>query len=262
MPGHPARWFHPALDEVPPGPRVFCFPHAGGNPRTFLSWQPLLESPGDGCTPRIVVVGMPSRGHRAHELPTTSVTDLADGAAEAIARVAGEHPAYLFGHGLGAVVAFETARRLRGVPGVRHLIASGCLAPSSLPSNRTMRTAGLRGREFADAVALSGGLPPEIVAAEQLHDLLLPGLQADFRLAAEYEYRSASPLTIGLTLINGQDSGTDPAALLPWRDETVETPAYHWAPGGHFYFQQRPRAVADLLRTLTASAPAHHVELI
>jgi len=260
---HLPRWFHPALDEAPDTPRVFCFPHAGGNPRTFLAWQPLLRTPGTGATPRITVVGMPGRGHRAHEQPPTSVADLADGAAEAIAAVAGDGPICLFGHSLGALVAFEVARRLRDTPALRHLVASGCSAPSLLPSARVVRTAGLRGREFAEAVGFFGGLPPEIVAAEELHDLLLPGLRADFRLVAEYEYRPAAPLPIGVSLINGrEDPHVDPAALQPWREETVEAPAYHWSPGGHFYFEERPQAVADVLRTVAASTPAHHVELI
>nr|BFE74347.1 hypothetical protein GCM10020092_076480 [Actinoplanes digitatis] len=42
-----------------------------------------------------------------------------------------------------------------------------------------------------------------MVAAEELHELLLPGVQADFRLVAGYRYRAATPLPVGITLVNG-----------------------------------------------------------
>ncbi len=49
----------------------------------------------------------------------------------------------------------------------------------------------LRGREFAEAVGFFGGLPPEVVKAQELHDLLLPPMIADFQLVAGYQRRPA-----------------------------------------------------------------------
>jgi surfactin synthase thioesterase subunit len=163
----------------------------------------------------------------------------------------------LFGHSLGALVAFEVARRLRDAPGLRHLVASGASAPALMPSARVVRAARLQGREFAEAVGAFGGLPPEIVAAEELHDLLLPGVQADFRLVAGYRYRPAAPLPVGVTVINGlDDDHVTPERLAGWADESATPLRRHWAPGGHFYLRDQPAAVVDILRQVTASGAA------
>jgi surfactin synthase thioesterase subunit len=227
-----------------------------------LSWQSRLRVPAE-----IVAVCPPGRGHRLAEPAPGSVAELADGAAEAIAAI-GDHPVYLFGHSLGAVVAFEVARRLRGLPVLRHLIASGCAAPALLPSQRVVEAARLEGRVFAQAVGFFGGLPPEIVAAEELHDILLPGVQADFRMVARYQYRPARPLPIGLTVINGrEDPHVGEAMLQRWADEVSVPPVYHWTDGGHFYFESRPQVVTDVLdNVLRANAaqvmPTGNTELL
>ncbi|WP_235024048.1 thioesterase II family protein [Streptomyces sp. WAC05374] len=251
-----------------PPVRVYCFPHAGGNPRSFLAWQRDLEA-----TARIVAICPPGRVHRFREPAAASVAELADGAAEAIAAAErAEGPAgsfLLFGHSFGAVVAFEVARRLRGTPGLRHLVASGCSAPSLLPTRRVVETARLDGREFTEAVGFFGGLPPEVVADEALAELLLPHLRADFRMVAHYAYREDAPLTVPVTLVNGTD---DPhvkdAGLGPWARECAGEPALHWVDGGHFYFQDDPRVLTGLLGSLVRVASgagldtAEHVELI
>jgi surfactin synthase thioesterase subunit len=239
-----SQWFLTASVESRAAPRIFCFPHAGGDSRLFLSWQPRMREA------EIVAVCPPGRAHRAAEPRPASVAELADGAAAAIAAFA-DQPVYLFGHSLGAVVAFEVARRLRDLPTFRHLVASGCAAPALLPSPRVVEAAGLEGRAFAEAVGFFGGLPPEVVAAEELYDILLPGLRADFRMVASYQYRPAPPLKVPVTLIDGcDDPHVTDTVLGRWAEETKLPVVQHWVTGGHFYFEQQPQAVTDVLNNL------------
>ncbi|MGH3735192.1 MAG: thioesterase II family protein [Micromonosporaceae bacterium] len=253
------RWFL-SDRRTPESPvRIFCFPHGGGNPRAYADWQPLL-----GGDAEILAVCVPGRAARAAEPAAASIAELADRAAEVVAAAA-DRPSYLFGHSLGGVVAFEVARRLRDVPQLRHLVASGCAAPSLLPTDYLRWAAGLDGPAFAEAMAKFEGMSPEIVADPELQELLLPDLREDCRLIAEYRYQPADPLDIGLTLVNGRDDwrvGDD--MLDPWRTEVTTAPRRHWRDGGHFYFADRPAAAVDLLRELVgAPAPADdHVEVI
>lgn len=222
--------------------RVFCFAHAGGNPRLFLNWQRAMDPDAE-----IVAVCAPGRGPRADDPAPGSLAELADGAAAAIAALR-DKPAYLFGHSLGALMAFEVARRL---PAPRHLLVSGLAAPALMPTKQAVEIARLSGRAFVEAVASYGGLPPQLVAEEDAYHLLLPGLRGDFRLIETYRYVPGTPMTTGLTIINGtRDPHVSAAVLEPWARETRIPPTYHWVDGGHFYFETKPEVITDILRQL------------
>ncbi|MFI6252315.1 thioesterase II family protein [Streptomyces sp. NPDC051016] len=246
-----------------PRTRVFCFPHAGGSPRAFLRWQSSL---GDDI--EVAAFCPPGRDQRHREPRAASVAELAAGAAEAV-RAAADGPFVFFGHSLGALVAFETARLLRGHPQPHHLIASGCAAPSLLPTRRVVETARLEGRAFTEAVGFFGGLPPEVVDDEEIAELLLPALRADFRMVAGYRYLPGAPLDIPVTLVNGRDDPhVDGAALRPWAREAVRPPQTHWVDGGHFHFDPDPTGVTTVLRSVTSGTGGadgerwEHVEVI
>ena len=252
-----ADWFVSRGEPSPWAARVFCFPYAGGNPRAFLDWQPALDGEAE-----VLAVCTPGRWQRASE-PVPPFDELAEGAAAAIAEVAGQdaRPAFLFGHSLGALVAFEVARRLRDLPTLRHLVASGISSPSILPSQRVLELAKLEGKAFAEALGFFGGLPPELVHDEELHELLLPGVIADFRMAAGYRYRPAAPLAIDVTLVNGLDDPHVGAAQIEaWKQDSRSEPATRWCEGGHFYFEDHPTFVTDLLLEIIRAD--QHVELI
>ncbi|WET76281.1 alpha/beta fold hydrolase [Amycolatopsis sp. QT-25] len=237
--------------------RVFCFPYAGGDPRVYLEWQERLDDHVD-----VVAVCPPGKAHRAHE-PLPVFDDLADDLAAAIADevAADPRPAQLFGHSFGGLLAFEVARRLRGLPAVGHLTASGVSAPSLLPSDRVRRIADLDGAEFADALAYFGQFPPEVVADKDVLNLLLPGLKADFDLAVGYRYRPSPPLEIGVSVIVGtEDPHVGDVQVAPWAKECVEPPERFRVAGGHFYFDPDPEPVLSLLRAHAEATT--HVEVI
>ena len=252
------RWFLRQGNDDPWSPRVFCFPYAGGSPRTFLRWQAELGDEAEICA-----VCRPGREHRADE-PDPSIAGLIDGATAAIAAVteADGRPFYLFGHSFGALVGFEVCRRLANGPQPpRHFIASGCAAPPLLPSPRVRQIAKLTGKQFAEAIGFFGGLPADVIADEELRDLLLPGLAADFKIAVGYQYQPGPPLAVPATLIVGRD---DPHVaepqVKPWANEFTWPPECHQVAGGHFYFEQRPGLATGLLASLIRAD--QHFEVI
>jgi surfactin synthase thioesterase subunit len=240
--------------------RIFCFPHAGGSPRAFLDWQAGLEGEAE-----IVAVCRPGREHRAAE-PAPSIGEFIAGAAAAISAItAADHrPYYLFGHSLGALVAFEVDLLVAGpdCPAVpNHFIASGCAAPCLLPSQRVKDIAKLEGREFAEAIGFFGGLSAEVIADDEMRELLLPGVIADFHLAVGYSYQAAAPLDVPATLVIGADDPhVRPQLAEPWRLEFAQPPDEHWVPGGHFYFDQDPAVITAILTGIVQAD--QHVELI
>jgi surfactin synthase thioesterase subunit len=250
-------WFISRGSADPRSARIFCFPHAGGSPRAFLDWQAGLE--GDA---EIVAVCRPGREHRAAE-PAPTIGELIDGATAAISAVTqdDDRPCYLFGHSFGALVAFEVGRRLAGTGLPHHFVGSGCSAPSLLPSARVREMAGLSGPEFAEAICFFGGLSSEVIADEELRDLLLPGVIADFHLAVGYRYGAAAPLEVPATLVVGRDDPHVRAEQVePWAREFSRPPDVHWVDGGHFYFDADPAVITGILAGIVRAD--QHVELI
>lgn len=252
-------WFvsRPGADTAPA--RIYCFPHAGGSPRAFLDWQAGLA--GD-C--EIVAICRPGREHRATE-PAPTIGEFVEGATAAIgaAAEADSRPFYLFGHSLGALIGFEVARMLvaAGQAAPHHFVASGCSAPSLLPSERVKNIAKLTGKEFAEAIGFFGGLSADVIADEEMRDLLLPGVIADFHMAVGYRYQPGPPLPMPVTVVVGRD---DPhvreAQVEPWGREFAEPVDHRLVDGGHFYFDSRPATIVEILAGVVRAD--QHVELI
>lgn len=235
---------------------VVCFPHAGGDPRAYAAWLADLRA---DATVRVVC--QPGRGPRYREPRPATLAELADAAARAV-RGLPEDPVVLVGHSLGALVAFEVARRLRDWPPLRHLVASGCAAPSLLPTEYIVWASRLPWEEFVAATAEHEELDPAIVADPDLQELLLPELRADVRAYAEYAYRPQPPLAIGATLVNGgADWRVADGALGPWEREFTAAPDYLWRDGGHFYFTDRPERLVSAVRGALRPT-TDHVEVI
>jgi surfactin synthase thioesterase subunit len=93
-----------------PRARLVVFPHAGGGPSSFASWQEGLK----GERVEVVVISAPGRERRVAEAAHTSCEALVAEVAEALqaSGLVDDVPYAFFGHSLGSLVALETARPL------------------------------------------------------------------------------------------------------------------------------------------------------
>src|SRR4051812_16149446 len=124
-----APWLIPIGQQCAAATRLICFPYAGGNAALYSTWPDGLPEWVD-----IAAVALPGRGARFDEPPSSDFSSLVSEVAGAIAEV--EAPCLaLFGHSLGALLAYEVARELQARHGVEPnlLVISGRQAPG-LPS--------------------------------------------------------------------------------------------------------------------------------
>ncbi|MGP4050471.1 thioesterase II family protein [Streptomyces sp. 2A115] len=225
--------------------RLVCFPHAGGSARFFYPW--LRELP---VGVELLAVQYPGRDDRLDEPVPARMDLLADPLAEAVAEVA-DVPLVLFGHSMGASVAFEVARRLEGrSPGlVRHLFISARPAPFNTDAgNGRPRDDDTLVRELARL----GGTDSTLFDDPEIRATLLPAIRGDYRLIEAYRYRAGPPLTCATTAVVGSHDPEVPNRLAEgWQAATTGTFTLRVMQGGHFYLtDRRSELIAYLLTAL------------
>ncbi|WP_457355444.1 thioesterase II family protein [Roseateles sp. P5_D6] len=218
---------------------IFCIPHAGAGASVFRGWQQRAAAP-------LMALGLPGR-EAAHRDPCLrSIHDMAAYAVASIRRQ-GLRAATLFGHSMGALVAYEAACRLQQEdPGaVRRVVVSGCRGPMVAPP---LLLSGIDDDDaFMDAVAQMGGMPPETAASEAVWDYLLPILRADISAVDGYHSRG-EPLRVPLTALGAHDDPfVTPAAVAAWGEVAAAGFEPLLMGGGHFFVFHHADAVLALL---------------
>lgn len=252
---HPQGRVHPGSRSAGSGPAgsgrrtLICFPHAGGSATTYFPLSAELAAHLD-----VVAVQYPGRQDRRSEDPVDDLAHLADQLADVLA--AGLDPPYaFFGHSMGAILAFEAARRLTadGLDGPEMLFASGRRAPSCVRDEHVHRRddAGilreLRSLSGTDTRVLDD---PDIVA------MVLPPMRADYRAIETYRYSPGPDLACPIAALVGTE---DPRVTLDearhWGDHTSGRFELRRFPGGHFYLTgSEPTVAAMVLGSLDALA--------
>jgi medium-chain acyl-[acyl-carrier-protein] hydrolase len=220
--------------------RLFCFAYAGGSASIYRQWFG-----GPLATLELCPVQLPGRERRLHERPYERMLPLVK---SVIPNLPLEKPFALFGHSLGALLAFEIARELRrqNAPAPFHLFVSAAPGPHLCP-NRPARHL-LPREEFISEIRKLGGTPEEALTSHELLDLMLPTLRADFALIDTYNYRDEEPLDCPITAIAGdRDREVDPVDVMHWREQTRAPFGFQRLPGDHFFLTQFGPRVQEIV---------------
>ena len=228
----PGAWFPPIQDLPDVKMRLFCFPYAGGGTGAFQSWLRHLP-PGIALAP----ARLPGRETRVGERPIDSMGLLISALADAIVPYL-DKPFALFGHSMGAAVAFELTRALRkrNQPAPACLFASGARAPQlrrghvppPQPSDE----------DLLDELRRLNGVPPELLENEEWMRLALPALHADAALYRNYVYAEAPPLDCPIRAYGGlDDERISRSQIEAWAAQTTKDFSLEMFPGGHFFLK-------------------------
>ncbi|MFJ2767088.1 thioesterase II family protein [Streptomyces sp. NPDC087300] len=213
--------------------RLAVFHHAGGSASGYF---PLTRGLPDGWDP--LLVDLPGRGKRHTEPPSTDVASLVSRTVEDLLPWSGPAPLALFGHSLGAIIAFEVAHALeqRGVP-VVWLGVSGRVAPdASVPGPRL--SPAMPDEELLHGLDQLGGLPPLLHELPDFRRRFLRLIRSDFGALGAYRPDAARrPLAAPVTAFGAaEDPLAPPRYLDSWSRETSRGFTKCLLPGGHFHF--------------------------
>jgi medium-chain acyl-[acyl-carrier-protein] hydrolase len=230
------------IDEPLPC-RLFCFPHAGGNASAFRGWtaQPGLSG--------VIVhpVHLPGRQARFRDPAPVRMAPLVEIVLADLEPWLHE-PFALFGHSMGALLAFEVARTLRrrGLPSPLRLCVSSHSAPR-------LRRLGAPLHRLPDArllslLGLAPGAGQSAAQHRELMALMLPTLRADLEVCETYHPAPELPLALPLAAFGGAwDPGVTRAGLAAWGDETTAGFVVRQFPGDHHYLARAAPAVCTIL---------------
>ncbi|MEU3064644.1 alpha/beta fold hydrolase [Streptomyces subrutilus] len=245
------RRFHPA--PTAPAPRLVLLPHAGGNASFYFPFSQELAAHAE-----VLTVQYPGRQDRFGEDAPDSIHAMVDGVHRALEPWLGQ-PLVLFGHSMGALVAFELARRLEadGATGLRGLVLSGRRSPlTHRPDAAPVRS----DEELLAQLTSLAGTDPGLLADEGFREVILPALRADYRAVDTYRYAPASAdaaLRVPVSVLCGeQDPQVTVAEAMAWRELTGGAFTFRGFPGGHFYLTEHQDAVVRALREDLASFAA------
>ncbi len=228
--------------------KLLCLPHVGGSAHAFTPWP--LDPLG---ILKLCPVELAGRGRRFADVPHRCFRTL-------IPVLAGELRCYLdgpyalFGHSMGALIAFELCRywRAQAAPLPLHLFVSGCRAPQLL-IEREEPAHGATIDLLARLRRLNG-TPAELLENPEFLEAMRPLLTADFQLFDSYRYTLEPPLAIPITAFGGEnDPHVDKPGLDGWACHTTAAFESSLYAGDHFFLNGHRetllRCMASALRT-------------
>ncbi len=223
--------------------RLFCFPYAGGGGSIYRTW-------GAGLPPgtELCAVQLPGRESRLREPPFQRLEPMIDALVEVL-REEANLPYAFFGHSMGAIIAFELARRFRreGLAAPAFLMASARVAPQRSLLRPPLHD--LPEPEFREELRRLDGMPAALFQHEELMALVFPLLRADFAISDHYRYTPEPPLDCPIIAVGGEeDSWVGRDDLEAWREQTRAEFRCHVMPGNHFYLKSSEPELLSIVR--------------
>lgn len=239
-----SSWLAPILQNEKYTQQLFCIPYAGGGASVFRNWKTFLA-------PGIELFGIqfPGRETRFSEPSTTDFSYAVNEIADSIESLKTNNFS-IYGHSLGAAVAFELTYSLeqRGLH-PRNLLISGKQSPDLKSLRKPI--AHLSDQEFLRELMSYNSTPKEVLQNQELVDLLLPMLKADFFLAENYLDDPNKKVKANLTAIGSrQDAWLTPDSLEGWHTKTFGKFSTHWLDGGHLFLNDDPKSLIELFNKI------------
>jgi surfactin synthase thioesterase subunit len=248
-----AQWIRRFGDADDADVRLVCLPHAGGSASFFFPFATAL-----GPSIDVLAVQYPGRQDRLPDPLIDNIADLADAVTAAL-RPWLDRPLAIFGHSMGASLAFEVAVRLTEdgvVP--RHLFASGRRAPSRPRDGEYLHRAD--DDMIIAELSTMAGTDSRVLDDRELLTMILPAVRNDYHAAETYRYTGVPPLTCPITVLTGDDdTRVTPEEAQAWQAHTTAAFDLLRFPGGHFYLVDHQARVLEIITDRLSRVPEEHL---
>ncbi|ACK67002.1 Oleoyl-(acyl-carrier-protein) hydrolase [Rippkaea orientalis PCC 8801] len=220
--------------------RLFCFPYAGTGARIFRNWPNQLPKMIEVCA-----IKLPGREARINEKPITKLTTLVEIMTPYLLPYS-DKPFAFFGHSMGSLVSFEVAHQLLKLYGLSpiYLFISGYRAPQIPDPDPPIHA--LPESLFIEAIHNLNGTPPSVLQDDELMQLLIPILRADFSILETYIYDKKTLLNCPIIAFGGlNDPEANQQELQAWEQQTSQSFSLKMLQGDHFFIHSEESAILN-----------------
>lgn len=224
--------------------RLFCLPYAGGSSVIFNKWESQLNS-----FINVIPIELAGRGKRFTE-PLYSDFHEAVNDVFNIIKDNLECPYAFFGHSMGSMLIYELCHKIKekGLPSPMHVFFSGRKAPNIISEEELIHK--LPRDEFKQKIIELGGTPEELFENQELFDLFLPILKADFKIVEEYKYIKKRKLDCNVTILYGKEEHSNIIHITDWKKHTENSCITFSFEGGHFFINEKLDEVLNVVNSI------------
>jgi surfactin synthase thioesterase subunit len=232
--------------------RIYGLSPAGSGPEFYARWAEHLPATID-----LTAIQLPGRGTAAGQPCPTDPHQLCQQIADLIADDHDGRPYAIFGHSVGALLAYETTRCLTQASATPPDLLGVSAFPAPHRPDLLEAIAPLLINARSAAADFLGPIPDEVFANIPFLVAAYTPVLADLLLALQYHHHHDRPLEIPTALYAGDADKVAPARTVSaWSDLTTRPKPLHTFRGGHTYPSEHARGLANRFASdlLTVSA--------
>lgn len=224
---------------------LICIPYAGGGASMYFAWKDRIHP-----DVRLWAVQLPGREDRIMDKPYQAIEDVIPDLLSEVKELIEQtgNPCILFGHSMGAKIAFELEKALEEIQkGSSLLIVSGSRAPH-IPEPRPI--CHLENKAFLDELNRFEGTPTEILKNKEMMSFFIPLLRADFTMDEAYVVEQTGKLSCPVVAFCGdKDAEAEESDMKQW-EGYAENFKIQIFEGKHFFVKTNLEKVVNAINEL------------
>lgn len=227
--------------------KLFCIPYAGGLSSIYYGWREWVDP-----SIQLIPLELAGRGTCSHQPMYENMQAVVEDLFNRIRPQLDGTPFAIFGHSLGAMIAYELALYIKRQLGLdaQHIFFSG---KSPLHLHVDEKRYSMSDTEFEKYIISLGGIPDALIDCRELLDIFLPIIRSDMKLVDSFSLNKNNIITLksDISIYNGHsDHLVDKSTLEEWRLYSSGYIQFHHFSGGHFFINEYSKSVVNRINEM------------
>ncbi|MFZ5985655.1 MAG: thioesterase II family protein [Bacillota bacterium] len=222
--------------------KLFCLSYAGGSAMVYNSWKKTLDD-----LIELHPVEIPGRGTRYSEPLCDTMEEIVDNVLRSVIKELNGSDYAFFGHSMGTIIIYELIHRIRclGYKEPLHTFFSGRFPPHFNEKNPLHK---LQDEEFKSEIFKLGGTPKEFIDNQELFDIFMPILRADYTAIETYKYTRRAKWDFNISVLYGtQDIEVQQYDYSEWESYVNGECNFYEFAGDHFFIHSNEDQIVKII---------------